>query len=83
MSRAWSDAERSRMRRAIDLARPHRTHPNPRVGCVIVGAGGKVVGEGAHRGVGTPHAETVAGGLGGGAPGGPTACVTLEPCSHS
>ena len=83
MSRAWSDAERSRMRRAIDLARPHRTHPNPRVGCVIVGAGGEVVGEGAHRGVGTPHAETVALGQAGGAARGATAFVTLEPCSHS
>ncbi len=83
MSRAWSDAERSRMRRAIDLARPHRTHPNPRVGCVIVGAGGKVVGEGAHRGVGTPHAEAVALGQAGGAARGATAFVTLEPCSHS
>jgi len=83
MSRAWSDAERIRMRRAIDLARPHRTHPNPRVGCVIVGAGGKVVGEGAHRGVGTPHAEAVALGHAGGAARGATAFVTLEPCSHS
>ncbi|MDE0375695.1 MAG: GTP cyclohydrolase II [bacterium] len=83
MSRAWSDAERSRMRRAIDLARPHRTHPNPRVGCVIVGAGGKVVGEGAHRGVGTPHAEAMALSQAGGAACGATAFVTLEPCSHS
>ncbi|MDE0137743.1 MAG: GTP cyclohydrolase II [bacterium] len=83
MSRVWSEAERSRMRRAIDLARPHRTHPNPRVGCVIVGAGGKVVGEGAHRGVGTPHAEAVALSQAGGAARDSTAFVTLEPCSHS
>lgn len=82
MNRVWSDAERSRMSRAIDLARPHRTHPNPRVGCVIVGAGGKVVGEGAHRGVGTPHAEAVALEQAGDAARGATAYVTLEPCSH-
>ena len=83
MSRVWSDAERGRMSRAIDLARPHSTHPNPRVGCVIVGAGGNVVGEGAHRGVGTPHAEAVALGQAGEAARGATVFVTLEPCSHS
>ena len=71
------------MRRAIDLARPHRTHPNPRVGCVIVGAGGTVVGEGAHRGVGAPHAEAVALEQAGSAARGATAFVTLEPCSHT
>lgn len=83
MSRTWSDAERARMVRAIELARPYRTHPNPRVGCVIVGAGGKVVGEGAHRGVGAPHAEAVALGEARGAARGATAFVTLEPCSHT
>ncbi|MCY4621439.1 MAG: GTP cyclohydrolase II [bacterium] len=83
MSRVWSDTERGWMSRAIDLASPHRTHPNPRVGCVIVGAGGKAVGEGAHRGVGTPHAEAVALGQAGEAARGATAFVTLEPCSHS
>ena len=83
MSLVWSDAERDLMSRAIELARPHRTHPNPRVGCVIVGAGGTVVGEGAHRGVGAPHAEAVALGQAGGAARGATAYVTLEPCSHS
>jgi len=83
VSRVWSDAERGRMSRAIDLARPYRTHPNPRVGCVIVGEGGMVVGEGAHRGVGAPHAEAVALGQAGGAARGATAFVTLEPCSHS
>lgn len=83
MSLVWSDAERDRMSRAVDLARPHRPHPNPRVGCVIVGPKGRVVGEGAHRGVGAPHAETVALGQAGGAARGATAYVTLEPCSHS
>ena len=83
MSRVWSDAERGWMSRAMDLARPHRTHPNPRVGCVIVGAGGKVVGEGAHRGVGAPHAEAVALEQAGDAARGATVFVTLEPCSHT
>ena len=82
MNRVWSDADHVRMSRAIDLARPYRTHPNPRVGCVIVGEGGMVVGEGAHRGVGTPHAETVALGQAGGAARGATVFVTLEPCAH-
>ena len=82
MSRVWSDAERGWMGRAIELARPHRTHPNPRVGCVIVGAGGKVVGEGAHRGVGASHAEAVALEQAGDAARGATVFVTLEPCSH-
>jgi len=82
VSRVWSDADRGRMSRAIDLARPYRTHPNPRVGCVIVGEGGMVVGEGAHQGVGTPHAEAVALGQAGGAARGATAFVTLEPCAH-
>ena len=82
MSRVWSDADRGRMSRAIDLARPYRTHPNPRVGCVIVGEDGMVVGEGAHQGVGTLHAEAVALGNAGGAARGATAFVTLEPCAH-
>ena len=80
--RGWSEDERRWMIRAIELARPHRPHPNPRVGCVIVGADGQVAGEGAHRGVGGEHAEQEAlRRAGGSAPGG-TAVVSLEPCSH-
>ncbi|MFV1960927.1 MAG: hypothetical protein ACC658_03755, partial [Acidimicrobiia bacterium] len=48
------------MRRAIGLARPHRTHPNPRVGAVVVDRSGLVIGEGGHLGVGDDHAEVVA-----------------------
>ncbi len=71
------------MQRAIDLARewPH-THPNPRVGAVIVSSTGEVVGEGWHRGPGTDHAEIVALNQAGDAARGATAYVTLEPCSH-
>lgn len=71
------------MRRAIELAQewPH-THPNPRVGAVVVGASGEVVGEGWHRGPGTDHAEIVALSQAGDAVAGATIYVTLEPCSH-
>jgi len=70
------------MRRAIELAAPHRTHPNPKVGAVVVDESGKVVGEGAHLGVGRPHAEVVAIGEAGGKARGSTLHVTLEPCTH-
>ena len=71
------------MRRALRLA----THgpavgENPQVGCVLIDAGGSIVAEGWHRGVGTDHAEVdalshvaSAAGL--------TAIVTLEPCNHT
>lgn len=70
------------MRRALELATPHRTHPNPKVGAVVLSADGSVVGEGAHVAAGKPHAEVVAlNGAGERARGG-TLYVTLEPCSH-
>lgn len=56
--------------------------PNPRVGCVIVDAGGAVVGRGAHQGAGTDHAEIVALAQAGPAARGATVYVTLEPCNH-
>jgi len=70
------------MRRAIELAAPHRTHPNPRVGSVVVDASGEVVGEGAHAGVGKVHAEVVALAEAADRARGSTLYVTLEPCSH-
>lgn len=70
------------MRRAIELAAHQRTHPNPRVGAVVVDAAGEVVGEGAHLGVGQPHAEVVALTGAGDRARGATLYVTLEPCSH-
>ena len=82
MSLAWSDDERRWMARAIELARSQRTHPNPRVGCLIADADGRVVGEGVHRGVGTDHAEQEALQQAGDAARGGIAVVSLEPCSH-
>lgn len=68
------------MARALELARrPAFTSPNPRVGAVVV-RDGVVLGEGAHEGAGTPHAEAVA--LRGVDARGATVYVTLEPCNH-
>jgi len=76
------------MARALQLAKKgtYTTHPNPRVGCVIV-KNGKIIGEGYHKRAGEPHAEINAlsdakynatASLQGA-----TTYVTLEPCSHT
>ncbi len=57
------------------------THPNPRVGCVLV-KDGEVVGTGFHIKAGGPHAEIHALQQAGSTAAGATAYVTLEPCSH-
>ncbi|MCB2000096.1 MAG: riboflavin biosynthesis protein RibD, partial [Rhodoferax sp.] len=41
--------------RAIGLS-----EPNPRVGCVLTGADGQVLGQGHTQAVGGPHAEVMA-----------------------
>ncbi|WP_213875705.1 bifunctional diaminohydroxyphosphoribosylaminopyrimidine deaminase/5-amino-6-(5-phosphoribosylamino)uracil reductase RibD [Pseudomonas sp. dw_358] len=75
--------DRLHMARAIELARLgiYSTHPNPRVGCVIV-RDGEVVGEGWHVRAGEGHAEVHALRQAGERARGATAYVTLEPCSH-
>ncbi|MGD9889614.1 MAG: bifunctional diaminohydroxyphosphoribosylaminopyrimidine deaminase/5-amino-6-(5-phosphoribosylamino)uracil reductase RibD [Halothiobacillaceae bacterium] len=71
------------MARALELARRglYTTHPNPRVGCVIV-RDGIIVGEGFHARAGGPHAEIHALRMAGERARGATAYVTLEPCCH-
>lgn len=71
------------MARALQLARRgcYTTHPNPRVGCVVVN-GGRIVGEGYHAYAGGPHAEVHALRAADEAARGATVYVTLEPCSH-
>jgi diaminohydroxyphosphoribosylaminopyrimidine deaminase / 5-amino-6-(5-phosphoribosylamino)uracil reductase len=80
-----SETERDAMRRALVLAASAGVPlgPNPRVGCVLPDAEGRVVAEGYHRGAGSPHAEVEALTRAGAAARGATAVVTLEPCNHT
>lgn len=61
------------------------SNPNPRVGCVITAADGRVIGQGHTQRAGGPHAEVMAlrdAQARGESVAGATAYVTLEPCSH-
>ncbi|WP_404368314.1 bifunctional diaminohydroxyphosphoribosylaminopyrimidine deaminase/5-amino-6-(5-phosphoribosylamino)uracil reductase RibD [Marinobacter sp.] len=71
------------MARAIQLAWRGRysTHPNPRVGCVVVKEG-RILGEAWHERAGEAHAEVRALSRAGPEARGSTVYVTLEPCSH-
>lgn len=71
------------MSQALELAQCglYTTHPNPRVGCVLV-RDGQVVGRGWHRRAGEAHAEVHALAEAGDLARGATAYVTLEPCAH-
>src|SRR5699024_2228053 len=73
------------MRRALTLgARGHgRVSPNPAVGCVILDADGRTVGQGWHQRAGGPHAEVAALQDARDRARGGTAVVTLEPCRHT
>ncbi len=75
------------MTRALGLAAQalFLSNPNPRVGCVITGPDGQVLGEGFTQQAGGPHAEVVAlrdAAARGHDVRGATAWVTLEPCAH-
>ncbi|MFD7721213.1 bifunctional diaminohydroxyphosphoribosylaminopyrimidine deaminase/5-amino-6-(5-phosphoribosylamino)uracil reductase RibD [Streptomyces sp. NPDC059814] len=78
-------ADITAMRRAIALAARGlgSTSPNPVVGCVVLDAAGRPVGEGFHQRAGGPHAEIHALRAAGEKARGGTAYVTLEPCNHT
>ncbi len=83
-SAAQRELDQKYMARCLELAARYRgrTSPNPIVGSVIVGPGGEVLAEGAHRGPGQDHGELAAlKKLGRKAPGA-TLYVNLEPCNH-
>ncbi len=71
------------MRAALRLARRGigGTHPNPRVGAVVL-RGSEPVASGYHARAGQPHAEVLALGAAGERARGGTLVVTLEPCAH-
>src|SRR3982750_2432249 len=73
------------MRQALALAERGRgtTSPNPLVGALVVDRDGVIVGRGAHRIAGGPHAEVVALEEAGSRARGATLYCTLEPCSHT
>jgi len=78
-----SIADHHYMAQALQLAARgiYTTHPNPRVGCVIV-KDNEVIGEGWHRRAGGAHAEIDALVQAGDKARGSTVYVTLEPCCH-
>jgi diaminohydroxyphosphoribosylaminopyrimidine deaminase/5-amino-6-(5-phosphoribosylamino)uracil reductase len=84
---AFSATDTALMRDALLLAGQAvgLSDPNPRVGCVISAADGRVIGRGHTQQAGAAHAEVMAlqdAAAGGCAVRGGTAHVSLEPCSH-
>lgn len=73
------------MSRALALAERGRgqTSPNPMVGALVVDDDGVIVGRGAHRMAGGPHAEVYALTDAGDSARGATLYCTLEPCCHT
>ncbi len=85
--RPFSDADTAAMREALMLARQAvgLCEPNPRVGCVIATADGRVIGRGHTQAAGAAHAEPMAlqdAALHGERVQGATVYVSLEPCAH-
>ena len=79
-----SNIDRTFVARSLELA-AHGiglVSPNPLVGCVIVNADGKVVGEGTYTYDGVTHAEVIALEQAGEEARGGTAYVSLEPHHH-
>jgi diaminohydroxyphosphoribosylaminopyrimidine deaminase / 5-amino-6-(5-phosphoribosylamino)uracil reductase len=76
-------AEEQAMHLAMRLARRGigTTHPNPRVGAVLL-LGGDVIATGYHKRAGEAHAEARALEEAGSRSRGATLVVTLEPCAH-
>lgn len=82
-----SEFDLATMQQALSLAHCAiaLSEPNPRVGCVIVDAQRRVIGQGHTQQAGGPHAEVMAlrdAASRGVDVRGATAYVTLEPCSH-
>ena len=84
---ALSDADQALLLRAVALAEQSvgLSEPNPRVGCVLHCADGRLAGEGFTQHAGGPHAEVMAlraAAAAGQSLAGGTAWVSLEPCAH-
>ena len=80
----YATADEMWMARCLSLAEGGRTSasPNPMVGCIVLDANGRKVGEGFHAKAGEPHAEVFALDQAGERARGGTLYVNLEPCSH-
>ncbi|MBT8159457.1 MULTISPECIES: bifunctional diaminohydroxyphosphoribosylaminopyrimidine deaminase/5-amino-6-(5-phosphoribosylamino)uracil reductase RibD [Arthrobacter] len=83
---AFSTAESEAMETALHVALRGHRGANPLVGAVVLGAGGKQLVTGYHRGAGSAHAEADAinnAQAKGVDLRGTTMVVTLEPCNHT
>ncbi|GAA4008446.1 bifunctional diaminohydroxyphosphoribosylaminopyrimidine deaminase/5-amino-6-(5-phosphoribosylamino)uracil reductase RibD [Sphingomonas swuensis] len=67
---------------ALGAAARGTTAPNPNVGCLVIAPDGAILGRGATRPGGRPHAEAVALAEAGERAQGASLVTTLEPCNH-